>query len=235
MKKAFIYTVVIILFFVLGIVVANFLIMPLIVHMGKEVAVPNVCNLPLEKAIQELKKKNLEGVVVERRYDQIIEEGKVIVQEPLPNDRVKEGRIINLTVSLGTEILKIPYLIGVDVEKGKSILRKLGFTIETIEFVLSDSIAKNKIIQTVPEAEVELKKGDAVKLIVSKGEPLKMPNLTGKNIDDVKIILKKLGLVLGEIKEVEGSDGNKGSIIVQHPAPEQIVKLGDTVTVMVIK
>lgn len=234
MRRFFVYSVTILVFFIIGVIIANFIIMPLIVHMGKEIAVPNVCNLPLERAVQELKKKNLEGVVTERRYDEIIEEGKVIVQDPLPSAKVKKGRIINLTVSLGPETIKVPYLSGVDIEKGKLIVKRLGLTIEAIDCLFSDSIAKDKIIKTIPESETELKKGDAVKLIISKGPILKMPNLAGKDLSEAKSILKKMGLILGEIKEVEGS-GTKGSVIVQNPAPEQVVNSGDTVSLMVIK
>ena len=87
MKKSFIYLITILGFFIIGILIANLVIMPYIVQKGKTVSVPNVCNLPLEDAIEELKTQNLEGVVTERRYDQIIEEGCVIVQNPLPDTK----------------------------------------------------------------------------------------------------------------------------------------------------
>jgi len=234
MKKIILYAVTVLAFFVVGIFIANFVIMPLIVRRGKEIIVPNVCNLSLETAIEELKKRDLEGIVTERRYDQIIEEGKVIIQTPLPNSKVKAGRIINLTVSLGPETMKVPYLEGVDIEKGKLIIEKLGLKIEVIDYSFSDSVAKDKIIKTGPEPEVELKKGDAIKLTVSKGPVLKMPNLTGKDLTEAKIIINKMGLVLGEIKEIEGS-GNKGSVLIQSPKPEQTIAAGDTVSLMVIK
>ena len=234
MKKLFIYLITILSFFILGVIIANFVIMPSVVHKGREIEVPDVLQMALDSAVAELKKKGLEGVVTERRFDPIIEEGKVIIQEPLPKTKVKKGRIINLTVSLGPESIKVPYLTGIDIDKGKMIIKRLGFHLDSIEFIFSDTIPRNKIIRTVPDAEVELKKGDTIKLIISKGPVLKMPNLSGKNIDDAKIILEKLGLIIGRIEEVEGS-GDKGSIIVQNPAPEQIVEPGDTVSLMVIK
>jgi serine/threonine-protein kinase len=234
MKKLFVYLGIILVFFALGILLANFVIMPSLVQMGKEVTVPNVCNLPLETAIKELKKKELEGVVVERRFDQIIEEGKVIIQEPLPNAKVKKGRIINLSISLGPETVKIPYLAAMDVDKGESILKRLGLVIESVDSQFSDSISIGKIIKTTPEFETEVRKGDAVKLIISKGIILKMPNLVGMKLDDARNILRRMGLILGEIKEVEAS-GTKGNIVVQNPDPEQIVSAGDTINLMVTK
>lgn len=234
MKRTFFYLLVILAFFIVGILIANFLIMPSIVHKGREVIVPNVCNLSLEEAINELKKRSLDGLATERRHDQIIEEGYIIIQDPLPDQKVKSGRIIHLTVSLGAQVIKVPFLVGVDIQKGELILKRLGFTIEKIDYVNSDTVIRGKIIRTIPEPEVGLTKGDAVKVIVSKGPVLKMPNLTGKTQHEVETDLEKLGLVLGEIKEVEGS-GVKGSVIVQSPAPDEIVEPGDTVTLMVIK
>lgn len=234
MKKALLYLLVILAFFVVGILIANFLIMPSIVHKGREVIVPNVCNLSLEEAMNELKKRGLDGLATERRHDQIIEEGYIIIQDPLPDQKVKSGRIIHLTVSLGPQVINVPFLAGIDIQKGELILKRLGFTIEKIDYVNSDTIIRGKIIRTIPEHEVELTKGDAVKVIVSKGPVLKMPNLTGKTQHEVEAELEKLGLVFGEIKEVEGS-GVKGTVIVQSPAPGEIVEPGDTVTLMVIK
>ncbi len=234
MKKALLYLLVILAFFIVGILIANFLIMPSIVHKGREVIVPNVCNLSLEEAMNEMKKRGLDGLATERRHDQIIEEGYIIIQDPLPDKKVKSGRIIHLTVSLGPQVINVPFLAGIDIQKGELILKRLGFTIEKTDYVNSDTIIRGKIIRTIPEHEVELTKGDAVKVIVSKGPVLKMPDLAGKTQHEVEAELEKLGLVFGEIKEVEGS-GVKGSVIVQSPAPGEIVEPGDTVTLMVIK
>ena len=234
MKRILVYLSVIFAFFIVGVVVANFIIMPLIVHRGQEVTVPNVCNMSLENATKELQDRGLEGLVSERRHDQIIEEGYIIIQEPLPDEKVKKGRIIHLTVSLGPQVIRVPFLAGVDIEKGELILKRLGFTIEKIEYVNSDTIPRGEIIKTIPEPEVELTKGDAIELVVSKGPILKMPDLNGKIPREYEPVLDKMGLILGEIKEVEGS-GIKGSVIVQSPAAEEVVEPGDTVTLMVIK
>lgn len=234
MRRTLLYSGIIVAFFVVGILLANFLIMPILVGKGEEVVVPNVCNLTLDEAIQELKNVRLEGVVVERRYDRIIEEGSVIVQEPLPDARAKRGRIINLTVSLGPETIKIPHLAGISYDQGVSIIRRIGLVIAKVDSVFSDSIEQGKIIGTVPDAEAELRKGDGIRLVLSKGIIRKMPNLVGQQLSRAQVVLDKIGLVMGKIEEVQGS-GLKGTIIVQNPEPGRIVNRGDTVTVMVIK
>jgi len=234
MRRTFIYTGIILAFFVAGILIANFLVMPLLVGRGEEVSVPNVCNQSLDDAIQQLEEVELEGVVVERRFDQIIEEGNVIIQEPLPESRVKRGRIINLTVSLGPETIKVPYLAGISYDQGVSIVRRLGLAVARVDSVFSDSIEPGKIVGTSPEAETGVKKGDSVTLILSKGIIKRMPNIVGTQLSQAQLAIQRLGLVVGKIEEVGGS-GKKGTIIVHNPEPGRIVNSGDTVTVMVIK
>jgi beta-lactam-binding protein with PASTA domain len=234
MRRTLIYTGIILAFFVTGILIANFLVMPLLVGRGEEVVVPNVCDLTLDDAIEQLKGARLEGVVVERRFDQIIKEGSVIIQEPLPEARVKKGRIINLTVSLGPETIKVPYLMGISYEQSVSIIRRLGLVIAKVDSAFSDSVELGKVIGTSPEAETGVKKGDGVILILSKGIIKKMPNIVGVQLSQAQLILEKMSLVMGKIEEVQGS-GKKGTIIVQNPEPGRIVNSGDTVTVMVIK
>ncbi|MEO0095233.1 MAG: PASTA domain-containing protein [candidate division WOR-3 bacterium] len=234
MKRFLSYLIIILIFFIIGLLLANFLLMPIFVRKGEEIIVPNVCNLPLDSATIILKKAGLQSVVTERRYDQIIEQGRIIIQEPLPDTKVKKGRIINLSVSLGPEKIVIPVLSGLEFDKAKQIIDRLGLLVGDIDTIFSDSIGEGKIIQTIPEPETEVKKGDAIKIILSKGILLKAPNLIGLKIDSAKVIIKNSNLVLGSITEVEGSE-SKGTIIVQNPQPDQLVNKGDTINLMVVK
>jgi beta-lactam-binding protein with PASTA domain len=234
MRRPLVYAAIILAFFVVGVLIANFLVMPILVGKGEEVTVPNVCDTALDEAIKTLKTVGLEGVVVERRYDNIIEEGNVIIQEPLPDTRVKKGRIINLTVSLGLEMIRVPDLIGINYEQGVSILRRLGLAVAKTDSAFSDSLELGRIISTAPEAGTEVKKGEQISMLLSKGIVRRMPNVAGLQLSQAQLILEKMGLIIGRIEEVQGS-GKKGTIIVQNPEPGSVVNRGDTVSIMVIK
>ncbi len=232
MKKLLPYIIIIIAFFIIGILLANFLIMPSLVHMGEEVTVPNVSNLTLDEAIAELKKSGLQGVVIERRFDPIIEEGKIIIQEPLPDALVKKGRIVNLSVSLGLETVQVPYLVGVDLERASLIIDRIGLLIGSIDSVFSDSVARGRIIKTSPNPGVTVKKGNVISLTMSLGQGLKMPNVIGMKLLEAEDLLKKLGLFIGEVKEVEAS-GKHGIVVIQNPQSDEAVSAGDSVRLMV--
>jgi serine/threonine-protein kinase len=234
MRRILVYSAIILAFFVVGLLVANFLLMPLLVGRGDEIAVPNVCNQHLDTAIEMLRSAGLDGVVVERRFDRIIDEGYVIIQDPLPDARVKRKRIINLTVSLGAETVSVPYLAGIGYEQGLSILNRIGLVVTRVDSVFSDSIGGGKIVGTEPGAETGLRKGDGVVLIVSKGLVLRMPNLIGQQVSQAQIVLERMGLVIGAIEEIRGT-GTRGTVIIQNPEPGRIMNRGDTVNLMVIK
>jgi serine/threonine-protein kinase len=234
LKKFLTYTVLILIFFIVGILLANFIIMPSFVRSGKEMNVPNVCALSLDSAIAVLKKDKLQGVVVERRYDKIIDEGKVIIQEPLPGVKVKRGRIINLSVSLGPETIKIPFLSGLDLEKGRMIIEKLGLIIDELDSAFSDSVSRGKIIRTNPDYDSEIVKGGSIRILFSRGILLKMPNLIGLSLPQAKDTLAKLNLVIRGIQEVGGSAA-KNTVMVQDPEPEKVLNPGDSVNLIVVK
>ncbi len=234
MKRLFTYVIIILIFFVVGLLLANFIFMPLFVRRGEEIVVPNVCDMPLDSATVVLKRAGLQSVVIERRYDRIIEQGRVIIQEPLPDTKVKKGRIINLSVSLGAEKIVLPALSGLELSKVKQIIERIGLVISDIDSVYSDSISEGKVIRTVPEPETEVKKGDGIKIVVSKGIVLKSPNLIGLKLDEAKDKIRRSNLIIGTITEVEGT-GEKGTVIVQDPQPDQVVNAGDTINLIVVK
>lgn len=234
MRRIIVYALLILIFFLIGLLLANFVIMPSIVHRGKVVTVPNVCGVPLDTATAILKKNQLQGVVVERRFDKIIDEGMVIIQEPLPGTKVKRGRIINLSVSLGAETVQIPHLDGLDFAKAKLIIEKLAITLDAVDSAWSDSVPAGRIIQTSPPADSEIVKGSSIRVVISRGPQLKMPNLVGLPIGTAKDTLKKLSLVVREVKEIEGS-GEKNTVMVQSPEPDRTVNPGDSVNLMIVK
>jgi len=234
MRRFFVYALFILIFFLIGLLLANFIIMPSIVHRGKEVTVPNVCGVLLDTATAILKKSQLQGVVVERRFDKIIDEGMVIIQEPLPGTKVKRGRIINLSVSLGAETIQIPHLDGLEFAKAKLILEKLAIVLDAVDSAYSDSILAGRIIQTSPPADSEIVKGSSIRVVISRGPQLKMPNLVGLPLTAARDTLKKVGLVIREVKEIEGS-GEKNTVMVQAPEPDRTVNPGDSVNLMIVK
>ena len=129
------------------------------------------------------------------------EAGKIIRQDPEEGEyRKGENAVINVWVSLGEDT---GVMIDVTEERTvaqaktdlKSLINKYNLTIEALEEdkEFSDEVTEGFIIRTDPAAGEVLKKGDTIRLIVSKGPELKefaMPDFVGKNIEVVQEQLK---------------------------------------------
>ncbi len=147
-------------------------------------------------------------------------EGQIISQKPEAGRSMMltdEGIDIELTVSTGILMTKIPDLVNHEYREATIALEKLGFDVKT-EIVASDSITEGYVESTNPVAGEELPAGSTVYLSISGGPEIKeveMPNLIGKTKDAAVSLISQSGLDLGSISEVE-SEYAVGTIFWQN-------------------
>lgn len=114
----------------------------------------------------------------------------------------------------GSSNSSMPDLIGMKQDEAKVLLEKYEVTIdENVTEELSDEYDAGLIIDTNPKPEKTIKKGDVVKITVSKGKYIVMDDYSGQSYDKAKEALEKLGFVVN--KEEETSSQNKGTVISQ--------------------
>jgi serine/threonine-protein kinase len=97
----------------------------------------------------------------------------------------------------------------------------------------SDDVAKGKVVETSPPDGTALKRDAAVSLIISKGpEPVDVPDVTGKNLDEAKAALKDVGL-RGKVVESKYDDQVAADdVISQTPKDGQAPK--DSVVSLIV-
>ncbi len=79
----------------------------------------------------------------------------------------------------------------------------------------------------------EFKKGDTLKVVISKGmESVEVPDVTNKNAELVKDILTQVGLV-GEIRKSSSTEVEEGYVIKTEPEAGQQAHIGSTVIIYV--
>lgn len=194
-----------------------FLIFPMI-SKGKEVEVPNVNNMTVSKATQKLEKL---GLIVNtkqlKKYNSKIKKGKVIKTSPGEKRVVKKGTKVTLTVSKGSDEIKIEDYTNKDYTKIKKELEEVGIIVESKEeeHTIEDNIKENSIISQDIEKDEKLKKGDIITFTISKLIVV-YPDFVGEQYtlakvqqfcDDNKITLESI--------EKETNDSTAGSIIYQ--------------------
>ncbi|WP_003541065.1 Stk1 family PASTA domain-containing Ser/Thr kinase [Desulfotomaculum nigrificans] len=199
-----------------------------------EVKVPAVEGRNYVEAEQLLKEQGLNVKIVRQNHDRIPKD-IVISQDPAANDIVKKGRIVQLTVSNGQDLVKVPDVVDWSFEDARLELINAGFEVETTEPVYSNSIAEGKIAEQSPRANSMAPRGSTVKLSVSKGpepKPTKVPDLTGLTQEEARAKLVGVGLELDEtIGQTESPDQLPGRVARQEPTANTEVQQGSKVKI----
>lgn len=220
---------------ILGFLVGNYIVVPLIVGKGTEVEVPEVVGLPLEEAIVLLEEQGFESVADEKRPDTLYVEGTVLEQRPGAGSKVKKGRLVQLTVSSGEESVRVPYLLGLTLEQATAIAQRRNFQIEQVDTVQSDTVPLGRIVAMKPDPEIRVAKGTKLRLYISAGpigKTIPMPNLIDMPLQKARALLEADSLILGEIRK-HPIAGKGGIVVLQSPEPGVFVGKGDTIRVTV--
>ena len=150
---------------------------------GEEVVVPQVVGMKQDQAVTELEALNLEYKIVEGESDEY-DPGYVIDQSIEAGTKVKEGKIIEITVCVGTNAIEVPDVTDKTEDAATVILENAGFKVEVKEENSKD-VEKGKVIRQSPSAGQKLDKGQTVIIVVSTGEEdVTVPNVTGLTKDD---------------------------------------------------
>ena len=128
--------------------------------------------------------------------------------------------------------VKVPDVMGMDIDEAVAILKQAGLT-ETHKAMPNDEVDRNLVYVQNPEAEMTVRKGDAVILVISSGPvPFEMPSVTGMTADEATSLLsaKKMSITRDRAASTEVQ---KGRIISQIPAAGDQVTRDDPVTLTV--
>ncbi|MFF3495019.1 Stk1 family PASTA domain-containing Ser/Thr kinase [Streptomyces sp. NPDC002795] len=205
------------------------------INSGQFTKVPSVLNQTQAKAEKRLADAGLERGTVGREYSDTYKRGTVMDSDPGSSDRIRSGGTVDLTVSRGSKTVKVPDLSGTPLDTAKSDLKRgdLEPGMTTKEF--SDQIAKGSVISTDPGAGKTRKAGSAVALVVSKGSPVDVPDVTGESEQDAIADLEDAGLKVEISTKRVNSEEDKGSVARQSPAEGKQLAEGDTVTLTISK
>lgn len=203
-----------------------------------EVQIPDLVNKTEEEAEQILKDLKLKLVVKSEEYDENIEKGKIISQDPTykENYKIKEHSEISVIISKGTEKVDVPNVVGKTKEEAEKELKDAGLVPEIIE-ENDEKVEAGIVLSQEPEDGENVNKGSKVKLVVSKGSAIvkvEVPSLVGKNEQEAKALLAEAGLKANIINDEDDSK-NDGVVLRQSKEAGTQVQEGTTITITVNK
>ncbi|SFD86611.1 serine/threonine protein kinase [Bacillus sp. OV194] len=235
-KKSWWLVLLILLLLLAGAGAAAFVVMPGWFKV-KDVSVPNVIHKDYEYGFERLAKL---GFNVERkeRYDEDVEQGKIIKQDPDPHSMVKEGSTVTLFVSKGFKKVDMLDLTGMGEDAARDLLNERGYDSKNIETipVESEETPEGEVVSQSPDKGEKVNPSEIqVILRVSTGPPsLQLENLSNSSKEDVEKYISQEGLRVNFTKEYSDTV-EEGKVISQKPSPYTNVKKGSTVDVVISK
>ncbi|MEU7079982.1 Stk1 family PASTA domain-containing Ser/Thr kinase [Streptomyces sp. NPDC046409] len=205
------------------------------INSGQFTRVPALLGKTQSAAEERLADEGLDLKGVERAYSDTVRRGTVISSDPGSGERIRGNDAVKLVISRGPETVKVPDVEGLALADARRELKKWGLApgMATREF--SEEIDRGKVIRTDPRAGTERHTDSAVALVVSKGSPVDVPDVTGLSVDEATAALDEAGLKAEVLPERVNSAEAQGEIARQTPGSGAEAAEGDTVELTVSK
>ncbi len=196
----------------------------------KKVIVPNVINLPLEKAQDILASIGLQPGSIEMKEDKTVDAGVVLDQNPEAGKELNEGEAVDLVVAAKSEKVVVPKVIDLSLQAAQTALENARLTLGKINKKESADTVTGHVIDQFPREGTEVFEGEAVNVVITaKPEDVFVPSVLRMTLNNAKEILSEARLELGNIFYRETSDFKPGHVIDQNPRPGEQVPQGQRV------
>ncbi|GAB3703591.1 Stk1 family PASTA domain-containing Ser/Thr kinase [Corynebacterium nasicanis] len=184
----------------------------LTVSSGREITdVPDITGLTPAEAAEALAQADLHlEQQVSEASSETVTAGRIMDQNPPAGAQISKGSPVTITVSTGPALVRIPALSGMQVEQAEATLSSLGFTPEITRI---DSAEPAGRVLTVENEGAQAPRGAVVRMEVSNGMLITMPDLTRREEADARAALAAAGWS-GELRI--GEPVKTGALVDEH-------------------
>ena len=178
--------------------------------------------------------------VIDSIYDKRNEKGTVIIQNPLPGAKVKQGRNVYLTiVAQVPENVMMPNLKNLSLRQALVTLEANDLPVSRLEYV--DYFARNAVVDQLVKNEpvepgTEIAKGTPINLVVGKGKveaKVMLPLLIAMTPGEAKRTLHFASLNMGREYYLDDKDPEHARVYKTRPEAltKEMLRLGQKVNV----
>lgn len=201
----------------------------------ERIAVPSVENQPVQEARRALEQAGFEVRV--RRVFAGAPEGRVVQQDPGGGERAPRGSTVELIVSKGRNLNRVPDVIGLMEQEAVEALRAREFDVRIFDVPSPDP--QGTVVAQVPRGGVLAPPDARVRINVSSGEgtgapserQVEVPSVTGLQQTAALGRLRAAGLE-GEVRLARSSQP-RGRVLRQEPPAGSSVEQGSVVVITV--
>jgi serine/threonine-protein kinase len=202
---------------------------------ARTVTMPSVVGLTPTAAAAKLTPLHLKLDTNATDYSETVAPGKIIRTDPKPGDSAKQDSTVNAVVSKGPERHAVPVVAGMTVDDATTALTDASLTVGASTQAYDEKIAVGDVVTTNPAPAAELKRGQPVSLVLSKGPaPVKLPSYVGQPADKATAALEKSGMKVTSTSAYSKTVA-EGSVVSMTPSAGKTVPKGTTVALVVSK
>lgn len=216
--------------FILGYLLATVATIQFLVQSGSDVRVPSLVGLSKMEAEKVLFDSNLRLSIQGELFSDQVSVGKILQQSIAPNEDVREGRSVGVTLSKGARARSVPRLIGLDARAVTVVSDSSRLVPRRTVTSCSEMVPSGLVIAQNPMPG-ELVTSHHVDLLVSRGKCLNrylMGDFVGASYGSTAHLLQQRGFSVNFVKE-EAEDLPEGTILSQNPPEKWLVSLADPI------
>jgi len=214
----------------------NMVFLRIYTNHGESVEIPDLKGKTTNEVANILNRKNLRFEIRDSVYSLETSPGTVLDQFPKPGMKVKEKRVISLTLSaLSQKLIPVPQLTDISYRQAANLIESTGLIAGNIEYKQSefpDLVLEQKVRGRIVHQGQMIPKGSTVDLVLgSTGDSSisQVPSLLGSNLTKARSTIEEAFLNLGTITYDESfiseDQRTQGLVWKQNPDPAQTVEV----------
>lgn len=200
-----------------------------------EVEVPDLIGKDLTQARQILKNHNLRLRLVNQLYSSDYPVNHIINQKPSPGYSKRPNSEIEVIISKGPRLVRVPDLLGKTQLEAELALDEARLKLGEIISGTSDHYPKGAVIKQLPEGNTQIEQGASVSITINApvDTMVQVPNFIGRSLSEVRAELTNLGLVFNEATATPSNVYPEGIVVDQRPVPYDKVPQGTAMNFIV--
>jgi eukaryotic-like serine/threonine-protein kinase len=194
--------------------------------------VPRLEGRPVEQAQRVAVARGFDFEISRNAFSSRFDPGLVVSQSVRAGREVEEGSVLSVVVSKGPEFIDVPSVVGLPLGRAREEIQDARLTVGNVEMVFDNEVPKGEVIEQNP-AGGQLEVDEAVDLTVSQGrEPVDVPPVEGLPEGEAGSILTGADLRVS-VDEDHSATVEEGNVISQSPQAGTVLRVGDTVTIVI--
>lgn len=234
--KNFLLTILLIITISIALFFGFFASLGWITQHGKSIAVPNVTGQNVDIAFQNINASGLQPIILDSVFYDSLPALSVVSQTPLPKSKVKQGRIVYVTINRAVApTVQVPDVTGYSLTSASLLLKSFRLKVGEYSYIASpvrDAVVKQQINDSIIAPGSKVPMGTAIDLVIGDGsgsEMMSVPNLVGMQVSEAKDYISSLKFEIGNITpDIDVAIADSAYIYRQSPQSQVSNEKGQT-------